>query len=252
MIQAKLIHPKPSQTTRTGALFTAALFSADLGPLGWLLLGALTTSAAVGCGGSAQEAKEPSAEADAPAASAESEKPASAPADEPATESKPADGIARSVLLHEGTAFLLNHQKSDMGIKAAETCEKQAKGDVAKKANCLSKATNKMKREGFMLEATKEEDEDEEEGKPETWVYVGFNIEKGVKVETNRVNIEIGSGSGSQLTIKTVGPDRAKRRQGTVPSEITFDVPDEYTVIVNDSSRGKLVYEPKLGLFAKD
>jgi hypothetical protein len=208
------------------------------------------------CGGSSAKAESPAAEPSSEAEGAETSSAASK--DESAAEAspettpsaKPEESSARTVLLHEGTAFLLNHEKSDIGIKANEACEKRSKGDLAKKANCSSNALNSMKREGFMLEAPKESD-DEEETKESTWIYVGFNIEKGVKVETNRVEVTVAEGSGSTLTIKTSGPDRAKNRKGTVPSEITFTVPDEYTVIVNDSARGKLVYEPKLGLFAE-
>jgi hypothetical protein len=209
-----------------------------------------------GCGGGATPpAETPEAETSPKEESASKQaadtEPSSAAAQDTAPASKAEESSARSVLLHEGTAFLLNQEKSDIGIKAHEACEKQSKGDVAKKANCSSKAMNKMKREGFMLEsAGGNDDEDEGEAKAETWIYVGFNIEKGIKVETNRVEVSIPAGSGKSLTIKTKGPDKAKRRQGTVPSEITFTVPDEYTVLVNDSPRGKLVYEPKLGLFA--
>jgi hypothetical protein len=197
----------------------------------------------VSCGGSTPEpstadsANEPAAEAEAPK-QAESAAPVEAPAEEPA---EPAyDGAnPRNVLLHEGTAFMLNHRASDMGVQAEEKCGKKAGDDVAKKANCLSAAINKMDREGMMF------DEDEE-GK---WWFIRIGIVKGAKVEYNRVPIEMGEASGKSVTMKVVGADKASRRKGTVPSEMTFEVPDEYTVILQDPSRGKMVFEPKMGLF---
>jgi hypothetical protein len=201
----------------------------------------------VGCGGSTPEpaTAEPTGEDGAGASSeapkqTEAAQAADAPKEEPA---EPAYDAAnpRNVLLHEGTAFMLNHRASDMGAQAEERCGKKAGDDVAKKANCLSAAINKMDREGMMF------DEDEE-GK---WWFIRIGIVKGAKVEYNRVPIEMGEASGKSVTMKVVGADKASRRKGTVPSEMTFEVPDEYTVIVQDPSRGKMVFEPKMGLFAE-
>ncbi|HEX2732353.1 MAG TPA: hypothetical protein VHM70_12135 [Polyangiaceae bacterium] len=145
----------------------------------------------------------------------------------------------KNVLLHEGTVFLLNHRASDIGKKAEEGCEKKSGGDVAKKANCLSTAINKMDREGFMF------DEDND-GK---WWYIRIGIVKGAKVEYNKVLTEPGEPSGKNIVIKTTGPDTAARKKGTVPAELKFEVPDEYTIILDDPERGKMVFEPKMGLF---
>jgi hypothetical protein len=205
------------------------------------------TFSLLNCGGSTPEPSsadsasdnEPGAEVEAPK-QADSAPPAEAPAEEPA---EPAYDAAnpRNVLLHEGTAFMLNHRASDMGVQAEEKCGKKAGDDVAKKANCLSAAINKMDREGMMF------DEDEE-GK---WWFIRIGIVKGAKVEYNRVPIEMGEASGKSVTMKVVGQDKASRRKGTVPAEMTFEVPDEYTVIYQDPSRGKMVFEPKMGLFAE-
>jgi hypothetical protein len=161
--------------------------------------------------------------------------------EKPAEPAEPAYDAAnpKNVLLHEGTAFMLNHRESDIGKKAEADCEKKSKGDVAKKANCLSTAINKMDREGFMF------DEDEE-GK---WWFIRIGIVKGAKVEYNKVLAEPGEPSGKRITIKTSGPDKAARKKGSVPSELQFEVPDEYRIILSDPDRGAMVFEPKMGLF---
>jgi hypothetical protein len=134
--------------------------------------------------------------------------------------------------------FMLDVEKSDMGIKAEETCKKKSGEDVAKQANCVSKALSKMVREGIAFE----EDDD---GK---WWYIRFGVEKGVQVEYNRVQVEVGEPQGRNITLTTTGQDKAKRRKGTVPKELVFEVPDEYTVVMQDPARGRLEFEPKLGL----
>jgi hypothetical protein len=214
----------------------------------------------IACGGGATpKAETPAGETPAKEAAAEKETPAEPVKASEAAPPTPAKSLAKEVVLHEGTAFLLNHQKSDMGIAATAACEKQSNGDIAKKANCTSKAINKMKREGFMLEEDKgaggaDDDDggDAASGGGGHWLFVRFNIDaKGVKVETNRVPVEVTKSSANSLTLKTTGPDKAKRKQGSVPSEMTFEVPDEYTVLTTEEGRGKMMFEPKLGLFAK-
>jgi hypothetical protein len=211
------------------------------------LVSALLCSSLVACGGgqaqpetAASETPETATSDSAPGKTGESstEKPAEPAAEEP---KEPAYDAAnpKNVLLHEGTVFLLNHRESDIGKKAEEGCEKKSKGDVAKKANCLSAAINKMDREGFLF------DEDAE-GK---WWYIRIGIVKGAKVEYNKVLTEPGEPSGKRITIKTIGPDKAARKKGTVPTELQFEVPDEYRIILTDPDRGAMVFEPKMGLF---
>jgi hypothetical protein len=208
----------------------------------WVCLG-LTAA----CGGpqtQTETAADQAASDDAPsgAAPAKPEESAAKPAEaKPEEPKEPAYDAAnpKNVLLHEGTVFLLNHRASDIGKKAEEGCEKKSGGDVAKKADCLSKAINKMDREGFMF------DEDEA-GK---WWYIRIGIVKGAKVELNKVLAEAGEPSGKHITIKTTGPDKTARKKGVVPATLEFDVPDEYTIILADPDRGSMVFEPKMGLF---
>ncbi len=227
----------------------APLWGSALSALGLGLSLALTA-----CGGSAPPAESP---ADQVAAGGEEGAPSEASADDSSESSDTAsnddsssnddtsdeandEGNPKNVLIREGTAFMLNHRDSDIGKAAEEKCEKSSKGDVAKKANCLSAAINKMDREGFLF--------DEDAG---AWWYVRFGIVKGAKVEFNRVQIEVGEPSGKELVIKTTGQDKASRRKGKVASELKFEVPDEYTIILHDDSRGKLIFEPKMGLFSE-
>ena len=193
------------------------------------------------CGGSTAEPETPPSEPSGEQ-SAKNEEPAP-PVEEPAPEpvkEEPKES-AKDTLVREGTAFLLNFEKSDVGIKEKETCKKKSKDDVAKEANCFSSAMNKHPREGILFEK-----------KEEQWVYVRFGLEKNVRVDYNRVNIEVAEPSGKQVTVKTVGKDTASRKKGKVPAELVFTVVDEYTIELTDETRGKLIYEPKLGLFATE
>lgn len=200
------------------------------------------------CGGGSSEPETPAdvdtdAEPSEEAPSAATDEPASAEeasseAADPEPEEKKKGVDPEEVLIREGTTFMLNFRESDIGKKAEAACEKKSGDDVAKKANCLSKALNSMDREGIMF--------DEDGGQ---WWYIRIGIEKGAKVEYNRVQVAVGKPEGNTIKLVTSGQDKAARRKGKVPSELKFEVPDEYTVILHDPDRGRMVFEPKLGLF---
>jgi hypothetical protein len=142
------------------------------------------------------------------------------------------------VLQHPGAMFIINYRNSDMGKAKEAACEKKAAGDPAKKAACMTAATNAAKREGISFE----QDDDG------NWWYVRFHIAKGKQFELNRVRCEFGKPQGSKITVKTNGPDKARGAQGKVPSELDFEVPDEFTITLHDPERGDIVYESKVGL----
>lgn len=155
------------------------------------------------------------------------------PVPPPAAKTSPAE-----VLQHPGAMFIINYRDSDMGKAKEAACEKKAAGDPAKKAACMTAATNAVKREGILFE------QDDEQN----WWYVRFHIAKGKQVELNRVRCEFGKPQGSKITVKTSGPDKARGAQGKVPGELEFDVPDEFTITLHDPQRGNIVYESKVGL----
>lgn len=198
------------------------------------------------CGGTAPQAEtvEPrpasTDEADAAAGATESnEEETSTTADDDGESEAAASPL--DTLVREGTAFILNFEKSDIGIEEKTKCEKKSGGDVAKEANCYSAAMNKHPREGILFEKS-----------GDGWIYVRFGLVKNARVDFNRVSVDIGEPQGNQIVLTPSGPDKAARRKGTVPKQLEFTVVDEYTIELDDPNRGKLTYEPKLGLFASE
>jgi hypothetical protein len=196
---------------------------------------------AVACGGSGAEPTTPEPEESSPPSDTA---PEAEPEPEPEPEPKPEEPkvSARDTLVRAGTAYVLNFEKSDVGVAEKEKCTAKSKGDVAKEANCFSAAMNKQTREGFLFE------QDEEEH----WWYIRFGLVKNVRVDYNKVPVEVAGESGKNVTLKVTGADKAARKKGKVPSELVFTVVDEYTIEYNHPDRGKMIYEPKLGLFAAE
>lgn len=207
----------------------------------------------VGCG-AGKPAENPddanaAAEADAKEGAAD-ETSADASGDEPADSDREGDAEAEKesepkveaqrLLTEEGTSFLYDFSKSEAGEKAKERCEKSSGGNAEKNAKCMATATKAVKPQGFKFER----DKDSEDG----WVFVRFEIRGTRPIETNRVKAEFADDSGTKVTIKTKGPDKARGGK-PVPASFDIEMPDRYTIIIDEPGRGKSVYEPKLGLF---
>jgi hypothetical protein len=169
----------------------------------FVAIGALLFAA---CGGSGAEPETPEEDALASEGEATEAEPSSEEAEEvsePAPEEP--EETPRSILLREGTLFLVDYTKSDIGKKIEEKCEGKHKDDVAKKANCVSTDLGKLPREGI----TFDEDDDG------NWWYIRFGIEKNnVQVIYNKVQVEVGEPDGAKLTLTPTGKDQARRRHG--------------------------------------
>ena len=147
-------------------------------------------------------------------------------------------GSAKKLLTQEGTAFIHSFAKSEAGEKADERCEASSGGDAEKKAKCLAKATPKAT-SGIRFEKDPEGN----------WWFIRFEVKNKKPIDHNRVKAEFGEDSGGKITIKTSGPDKGRGGKGAVPASFEIEVPDDYTVIIQEPGRGKTVYETKLGLF---
>ncbi|MBN1607525.1 MAG: hypothetical protein JW940_12890 [Polyangiaceae bacterium] len=211
-----------------------------------LAIGLVGCASAQGSGAATPESQAKAEPKDAPEEQGQGESAGATAADqggESAKEKEPAPTAApktspAEVLQHPGAMFVINYRDSDMGKAKEAACEKKAAGDPAKKAACMTAASNAVKREGILFE----QDDDQ------NWWYVRFHIAKGKQVELNRVRCEFGKPQGSKITVRTSGADKARGAQGRVPSELEFDVPDEFTITLHDPQRGNIVYESKVGL----
>lgn len=196
---------------------------------------------ATACGGSSAEPATPDSESES-AVTSEAPTPEPEPEPEPEPVKEEPKASALDTFVRAGTAYLLNFEKSDVGVAEKEKCAKKSKGDVAKEANCFSAVLNKTTREGFLFE------QDEEEH----WWYIRFGLVKNVRTDYNKVPVEATDSGGKKVTLKTTGADKAARKKGKVPSELVYTVVDEYTIEYDDADKGKMIYEPKLGLFNAD
>jgi hypothetical protein len=207
------------------------------------LIGLLATLALAACGAQSAEPEAPEGEAaQEQAAEAEAEA-AGESADEAAKETEEKaepelpDKTPKQAITEEGTVFAFSFPDSDVGQKAEEDCVKKSKDDPEKKAKCMTKAREKFEGEGIRFKK-------DPEGK---WWWITFGKHKGKPADLHRVEFEFGEETPKQITLKLKGGDKGVKRMGNIPRELVIEVPDEYSIVIVDAQRGKLVYKTRVG-----
>jgi hypothetical protein len=209
----------------------------------------------VACGGSQPAAEEPVAEAkaDDAEASAESDK-SDEPKDEPKSDGakkdeKPADDgsgpkverTAKDILTAPEVTFMFSFNKSEPKEKAEEKCSKEAKDDPKKMALCMKKASSKFEADGMQF---KKDDKGQ-------WVWLTLRRKGSTLTTLHKIPFEFGTEKEKSVSIKPTGKDTGKQPMKP-PAEVTFEVPDEFEIQMQDPTHGRMVYEAKIGITSAD
>jgi len=157
------------------------------------------------------------------------------PTPEPPAESRRQSPIA--MLTARDAAFLVDYANSDARQKADAECEKEAKGDLAVRGTCLSKARDKFLPDVLRF--------DKKEGaKPNLFIYkrTGSSLR-----EVYIGAIEFKNETEDKVSLRFTG-----REKGVRPlfrgAEATISVPNDYSIEISDPELGKLTYNAKIGL----
>jgi hypothetical protein len=170
-------------------------------------------------------------------ANTESSSPAPAPA--PAPASAPAlDQLPTTIVTAAGAAFLIDYANSDAKAKAEATCAKEKKDDAAAKATCMEKAREQFLADVLVFKSDKK-------GHETLTVYkrTDSNLRE---VFTGPVTLkDLGPNS---LQVKFKGGGSGQRPLFKNTNSPTFQLPNSYTLEIDDAQFGKLRYEEKIGL----
>jgi hypothetical protein len=201
-----------------------------------------------GCGGSAKpaedassktsEAKEP-AKTDASDAAAEKANPAKAEKKEEKTADSGMPAVTRKAkdyLTAPDIVFKFSFKESDVGAKADKDCYEKTKGEGKKMADCMTAAQKKTVVDDYHF---KQDDNG-------SWFLLAMRTKGSAISWTHRLPIEFTKEADKSCTVKITGPDKGQAPWRNPPSEITFEVPNEYQIVQNDPELGKLVFEAKI------
>jgi hypothetical protein len=132
--------------------------------------------------------------------------------------------------------YKFSFKESDVGIKAEKECMDSTKGDGAKMAKCMAAAQKRVVVDDYHF---KKDDSD-------NWFLLGLRTVGSKVTWTHRMPIEFGKETDTKIVIKVTGPDKGQAPFKRPPSEITFEVPNDYQIIQPESEYGKLVFEAKI------
>lgn len=142
----------------------------------------------------------------------------------------------KSYLTAPDIVFKFSFKESDVGQKAEKDCAEKTGGDGAKMAKCMSAAQKKHPIDDYHFKP----------GDNENWFLLAMQT-KGSSISwTHRLPIEFGKETDKTIVVKITGPDKGQKPWRNPPSEITFEVPNEYQIIQRDPDLGKLVFEAKI------
>ena len=143
------------------------------------------------------------------------------------------------MLTARDVAFLVDYANSAVRQTADADCDKEAKGDPALKGTCLEKARDKFQPDVLRFKK-------DEQGKLSLIVYkrAGSSLR-----ELYLSSIEFADEGVDSVRVKFTG-----REKGTRPlfksGKNIVQVPNDYSIELDDPQFGKLTYNAKIGLVA--
>jgi len=209
------------------------------------------------CGGSSKPAEnaEPADSAEAPSEKtadeakpesnkdADKEKPdddANATDDKPAD--KPADGgpkatrSAQDILTAPDVVFKFSFNDSDVKQTADSKCSASSGNDPKKMNQCMGKAHKGFDVDGYQFKQ-----------KDNKWYWLTLRTKGKLLSVMHKFEIEFGPEKPGSVTFKPKGKDLGSAT-GHAPASVTFEIPNDYQIVMNDPKLGKLVYVAKIGL----
>jgi hypothetical protein len=203
------------------------------------------------CGGSHAPADAPKAadSADAPAEKADSDAGTADTADtadaKPKAPAKAEDDApkptrsAQNILTAPDVMFMLSFNDSDVKQTADSKCTAASGNDPKKMNRCMAASRKRLDIDGYRFE--------EKDGK---WFWSTLRIKGKVINAIHKFEVEFGPETPGSVVVKPKGKDLGSA-PGRTPASVTFDVPNEYQIVLNDPKLGKLVYEAKIGTATK-
>jgi len=197
----------------------------------------------------ADSAQAPAVKADAPEGASDSapdkgdatatETPkADKPAAKPVDDSPKATRSAQDILTAPDVVFMFSFNESDVKQAAESKCTAASGNDPKKMNQCMAKA---RKAPGLDVDGYRFKQSGNK------WYWLTLRTQGKILHTLHKFEIEFGPEKPGSVTFKPKGKDTGSA-PGHAPASVTFDVPNEYQIVLNDPKLGKLVYEAKIGV----
>jgi hypothetical protein len=80
----------------------------------------------------------------------------------------------------------------------------------------------------------------------EHW-WITYNRYKGNLLKWHKVQFKPGQESEDRLTLNLLGKDKGIAPMARVPRELSIELPNDYTIVLNDPENGPMQYDAKIG-----
>jgi hypothetical protein len=186
------------------------------------------------------EKAEPAEKAEKATASADTEKQAAAPEGEPDPR---ADGLRKpsrppnDLITGPNLVYMFNFKESAVGQAAREKCQSEVGDSPREMAACLEKARGKVPVESVRFLKDKS---------GQLW-WVTYNRYKGNLLKWHKVMYRPGEETADRITLNLMGKDEGIAPMAKVPRALLVELPNDYTIVLNDPDLGAMTYDAKIG-----
>jgi hypothetical protein len=212
---------------------------------------ALLATCSFGCAASDTHvrAPEPTPERTAKAEPAEKADAAStetAPEDKVAADGEPdprADGLRKpsrppnDLITGPNLVYMFNFKESDVGKQAREKCQADFADSPREVAACMEKARSKVPVESVRFLKDKS---------GQHW-WVTYNRYKGNLLKWHKVMYKPGEETDDRITLNLIGKDEGIAPMAKVPRALQVELPNDYTIVLEDPEHGPMTYDAKIG-----
>jgi hypothetical protein len=173
------------------------------------------------------------------------------PASQPSTAASndgPGDGLRKAsrppaeLITGGNVVYVFNFKESAVGSAAQEACQREAGGDPRAERECFDKARNQVPVESVRFVKDKSN---------QYW-WVTYNRYKGNLLKWHRIQFMPGAETDSTISLTLIGKDKGIAPLARVPRALAINLPNDYSIVIQDPELGAMAYDAKIGLIESD
>ena len=134
--------------------------------------------------------------------------------------------------------YVFNFAESEVGKKAKAECQALAADQVSA---CLEKARSKVPVESIRFKK-----------KGAEYFWITLNRYKGNLMKWHVIQYQVGEQTNDRVTLKPMGKDKGIAPMAKIPRTLEIELPNDYSIVVNDPEFGKMSFDAKIGAVDDD
>jgi hypothetical protein len=145
----------------------------------------------------------------------------------------------RSILESGDTVYFISYEESDVGKTAEANCAKESGGDPQKNSACMAKARQNLEGHGYRFK---------KDPKGDVTTCTILRRQGNTLTRLHKFRYKYGDETETSVVIKMDGKDEGPNKWEKIPSEFKVEIPNDYTMVLQDPKYGRLVYYAKSGI----